>query len=64
LLHFKEYFTPNTHSSALVLYTSLFVAHLSLREGAYRVLERKPEGKRLLGRTGYRWEDSIKTDLQ
>jgi hypothetical protein len=37
---------------------------LPFREGAYRVLERKPEGKRPLGRPRYRWEDSIKTDLK
>jgi len=34
------------------------------RRGVYRVLEGKPEGKRLLGRPGPRWEDNIKTDLQ
>jgi hypothetical protein len=30
----------------------------------YRVLVGKPKGKRLLGRTRYRWEDNIKVDLQ
>jgi len=30
----------------------------------YRVLVRKPEGKRPLGRSRRRWEDNIKTDLQ
>jgi hypothetical protein len=30
----------------------------------YRVLVRKPEGKRLLGRPRPRWEDNIKMDLQ
>jgi len=34
------------------------------RSGIYRVLVRKPEGKRLLGRTRCRWEDNIKMDLQ
>jgi hypothetical protein len=29
----------------------------------YRVLVRKPEGKRPLGRSRRRWEDGIKTDL-
>ena len=33
-------------------------------EKAYRVLVGKPEGKRPLGRTGFRWEDNIKMDLQ
>jgi hypothetical protein len=29
-----------------------------------RVLVRKPEGKRPLGRPRHRWEDNIKMDLQ
>jgi hypothetical protein len=32
--------------------------------GVYRVLVRKPEGKRPLERPMRRWEDNIKTDLQ
>jgi len=31
---------------------------------AYRVLVRKPEGKRPLGRSRRRWKDDIKMDLQ
>jgi hypothetical protein len=34
------------------------------RRGAYRVLVRKPEGKRPLGRPRRRWEDNIKMDPQ
>ena len=34
------------------------------RRGVYRVLVRKPEGKRPLGRLRRRWEDNIKMDLQ
>jgi hypothetical protein len=34
------------------------------REGVYRVLVGKPEGKRPLGRPRRRWEDNIKKDLQ
>ena len=30
----------------------------------YRVLVRKPEGKRPLGRPRRRWEDNIKMDIQ
>jgi hypothetical protein len=30
----------------------------------HRVLEGKPEGKRLLGRPRRRWEDNIKMDVQ
>jgi hypothetical protein len=32
--------------------------------GVYRVLVRKPEGKRPLGRSICRWEDNIKMDIQ
>jgi len=32
--------------------------------GVYRVLVRKPEGKRPVGRPRGRWEDNIKMDLQ
>jgi hypothetical protein len=32
--------------------------------GVYRVLLRKPEGKRPFGTPRRRWEDNIKTDLQ
>jgi hypothetical protein len=34
------------------------------RRGLYRVLVGKPEGKRRRGRSGCRWEDNIKMDLQ
>jgi hypothetical protein len=30
----------------------------------YKILVRKPEGKKLLGRPGHRWEDNIKMDLR
>jgi hypothetical protein len=32
--------------------------------GVYRVLVRKPEGKRPLERSKRRWKDNIKIDLQ
>jgi hypothetical protein len=32
--------------------------------GVYRILVRRPEGKRLLGRPRRRWEDNIKMDLR
>ena len=32
--------------------------------GVHRVLVRKPDGKRPLGRPRCRWEDNIKMDLQ
>jgi len=31
------------------------VAHMGERKGAYRILVRKPEGKRPLGRLGHKW---------
>ena len=40
------------------------VARMGARRGVGRVLVRKPEGKRLLGRHRRRWEDKIKMDLQ
>jgi hypothetical protein len=33
------------------------------KKNAYRLLVRKPEGKRLLGRPRLRWVDNIKIDL-
>jgi hypothetical protein len=32
--------------------------------GVYRVLVRRPEGRRPLGRPRHRWEDNIKLDLR
>ena len=40
------------------------VARIGARRGSYRVLVRKTEGKRPLGRPRRRWEDNIKMDLQ
>jgi len=40
------------------------VARMRAGRDVYRVLIRKPEGKRLLGRPRRRWEYIIKTDLQ
>jgi hypothetical protein len=36
----------------------------TINRGVYRVLVRKPEGKRPLGRPRRRWEDNNKMDLQ
>jgi len=43
-------------------YLALF--HTGEKKGIYRVLLRKPEGKRPLGRPRHRWEGNIKMDLQ
>jgi hypothetical protein len=40
------------------------VARMGEGRVSYRVLVGKPEGKRPLGRTRYRWEDNIKADFQ
>jgi hypothetical protein len=40
------------------------VARVGDRRGVYRVLVRKPERKRPLGRLRHRWEDNIKMDFQ
>jgi len=40
------------------------VARMGEDRGVRRVLARKPEGKRPLGRPRRRWEDNIKMDLQ
>jgi hypothetical protein len=40
------------------------IARIGERRGVYRGLVGKPEGKRPFGRTGRRWEDNIKMDLQ
>jgi len=34
------------------------------RRGAYRILMRRPEGMRPLGRAGRRWDDNIKMALE
>jgi hypothetical protein len=34
------------------------------RETAYKILVRKPEGKRPIGRPGCRWVDNIKINLR
>jgi hypothetical protein len=40
------------------------VAHMGDMRNAYNILAGKREGKRSLGRSRYRWEDNIRTDLK
>jgi hypothetical protein len=40
------------------------VARMRTMRNAYRILVRKPEGKRLLGRPRCRWVDNIKLGLR
>ena len=40
------------------------VARMGEERGTYRVLMRKPEGKRPLGKPRRRWVDNIRMDLQ
>ena len=41
-----------------------YVACMGERRAAYRILVRKPEGRRPLGRSRRRWEDNIKKIFQ
>ena len=40
------------------------MARMGVERGVYRVLVRKPEGKRPLGRPRRRWVNNIRMDLQ
>jgi hypothetical protein len=40
-----------------------YVACMGEMKSAYKILVRKPEGKRPLRRPTYRWKDNIRTDL-
>ena len=41
-----------------------YVARKGKRRVAHRILAGNPEGKKLLGRRRYIWDDNIKKDLQ
>ena len=43
---------------------AVHVVRMGEMRGVYRVLVRKPEEKRPLGRPSCRWEDNIKIDIQ
>ena len=40
------------------------MAHMDEKRRVYRILVRKPEEKRTLGRPRHRWVDNIRMDLQ
>jgi len=40
------------------------IARMGNRRGVYRILMRRTEGRRSLGRYRRRWEDNIKMDIQ
>jgi hypothetical protein len=42
----------------------IYSAHMVEKRNANRILVRKPEGKRPLGRPRRRWVDNIKMDLK
>jgi len=68
-LHNEELNDPYTSPSIVRVIKSRrmrwaeHVARMGERRGVYRVLVRKPEGKRPLGRPRRRWEDNIKIGL-
>jgi hypothetical protein len=41
-----------------------YVAHTGEWRGLYRLLVRKPQGKRPLGRPGCRWDDNMKWSIK
>jgi hypothetical protein len=40
------------------------VAQMDVKRNACRILVGKPEGKILLGKLRYKWEDNIKLDIR
>jgi hypothetical protein len=40
------------------------VACIGQKRNAYKILVGKPGGKRILGRSNSRWEDTIRMDLE
>ena len=59
------YSTPNIIQMIISRMSSAgHVARLGDGRGAYRVLMGRPEVRRRLGRSRYRWDDNIKMDFQ
>ena len=68
-LHGQEIHTVYSISDIRVVKSRIMrwaghVARMGERRGAYRVLVRKPEGRRPFGRPKRRWEDNIKMDVR
>ena len=61
-LHNKELYVSYCSPNINQVIKSRHVARIGHRS-AYRVLVRKPQGRRPLGRPRRRWEDNIKMDL-
>jgi len=67
MTNFKLIYGPIFYSYTAEFFVLLMYGHVARmgeRRGVYRVLVKKPEGKRQLGRPMLRWEDNIKIDLQ
>jgi hypothetical protein len=69
-LHNEEFNDPYTSPNIIRVIKSRImrwagrVARMGEKRGVYRVLVRKPEGKRPPGKPTRRWENNIKMDLQ
>jgi hypothetical protein len=67
-LHNEElhnlYSSPNRMMKSRRMRWAGHVARMGETRNAYRILVRKPEGKRPLGRPRRRWVDNIKMDLK
>jgi hypothetical protein len=67
-LHNEElndlYCSPNIVRKSRRMRWVVHVARMGEEREVYRVLLRKPEGRRPLGRPRRRWVDNIRTDLQ
>jgi hypothetical protein len=67
-LHHEELYNLYTSPNVIrLIKTMRWTGHVACMEqmkNSYRILLRKPKGKRLLGRPRYRWEDNIRMNLR
>jgi hypothetical protein len=63
ILH-NLYSSPNRMIKSRRMRCTGHVARIGKKGNAYRILVRKPEGKKPLGRRRRRWVDNVKMDLR